>query len=508
MTRPPERTDVLLGGTASWIATWASRRPDHPCVIFDDTVTTWSAFDRLVTAVAQRLAAVGVSRGDRVGCLMPNRTEYLATLWATTRLGAIFVPYNVRLVARELALVIGDSDPTVVVIDSTFATVAAEVDERRPTAWLDIDEALARPSDLELDVPWLSGDDPAAIVYTSGTTGRSKGAVLTHGNFLHQSLNNSLGFGIGGDDRHLHMLALCYVGGLLSQTLGVFSTGATLVLEPDFDPERALRRIEEHRITWIGATPNIVQALIEHPTAADRDLSSLTRVQVGGAPVPVPLAEKAQRLGIAMIQTYGCTEATGGSNFILPPEDVIRKAGSCGKAAPYDQVKIVDAEGAVCALDQPGEMLLRGPLVMKEYWLNPAATAETLVEGWLHTGDVARQDAEGYVTIVGRKKELIISGGLNVYPVEVESVLETFPEVAEVAVVGLPDEKWGEQVSAFVVFRDGMSFSSEQLVERCRTELAGYRIPRRLVAVDDLPRTTSGKIRRAELVERWVASRS
>jgi fatty-acyl-CoA synthase len=332
--------------------------------------------------------------------------------------------------------------------------------------------------------------------------------VLTHGNFLHQSLNNSLGFGIGGDERHLHMLALCYVGGLLSQTLTVFTSGATLVLEPDFDPERALRKIEEHRITWVGATPNIVQALIEHPTAADRDLSSLTKMQAGGAPVPVPLAEKAQRLGIALIQTYGCTEATGGSNFILPPEDVIRKAGSCGKAAPYDQVKIVDADGAVCEPDEPGEMLLRGPLVMKEYWRNPEATRESLVDGWLHTGDVARQDAEGYVTIVGRRKELIISGGLNVYPVEVESVLETFPEVAEVAVVGLPDEKWGERVSAFVVFAQGSSFTEAEMIERCRTELAGYRIPRRLVVVDELPRTTSGKLRKGQLVEEWTAAQA
>ena len=327
--------------------------------------------------------------------------------------------------------------------------------------------------------------------------------MLTHGNFLHQSLSWTSGFGLTGRDIHLHVLPLCYSGGLLSTTLNVFQTGATVVLEPRFDAESALRRIERHRASWLGATPQLIERILAHPLAAETDLSSLPRIETGGSPVPTLLAELAGKRGIALIQGYGLTEATGGVNLFLPPEDAIRKAGAVGRAAPYDAVRIVDDAGADAAAGEFGEMLLRGPLVMKEYWRNPAATEEALSDGWLHTGDLGRMDDEGFVTLAGRKKEMIISGGLNVYPVEVEQVLETFPEIAEVAVVGLPDDEWGERVSAFVILEPGATLSEEELIERVRPYLAGYRIPRIVRFVDDLPRTTSGKVLKRELISRW-----
>jgi fatty-acyl-CoA synthase len=505
------RTDARRGGTASWLSTWGSRRPGHPCVIFEDRATSWGAFDRSVSALAARLWELGVRQGDRVGCLMPNRPEYLITFWAALRLGALFVPYNVRLVAAELAVVIDDSEPLVVVSDASFAQVQLEVDGRRPTRWLDIDAVAAGlgtgpAAGAEFEIPWLSEEDPAAIVYTSGTTGRSKGAVLSHGNLVHNSLAWTSGFGLTGDDRLISLMSLCYVGGLLNTTLNASQTGATIVLEPRFDAERALRRIERYRVTWFNATPQIVQRLFTHPLAAEADLSSVRFIETGGAPVPLALAELTERFGIDLVQGFGITEASGGINLFLPREDVIRKAGSLGKPGPCDEVMIVDDTGKEAGAGDVGEMLLRGPLVMRGYWRNEAATREALAGGWLHTGDLARMDDEGYVTLVGRKKEMIISGGLNVYPVEVEQVLETFPEIAQAAVVGLPDAEWGERVSAFVILEPGTVLTEEEVIARCRSRLAGYRLPRIVRFVDDFPRTASGKVRKADLVRQWQAA--
>jgi fatty-acyl-CoA synthase len=505
------RTDARPGGTAAWISLWGARRPDHPCVIFEDTPTSWGAFDRSVSALAARLWELGVRQGDRVGCLLPNRPEYLIAFWATLRLGAMFVPYNVRLVAAELAVVIDDSEPLVVVSDASFAQIQLDVDGRRRTQWFDIDTvapvlSTGPAAEAQFEIPWLSEDDPAAIVYTSGTTGRSKGAVLTHGNLVHNSLAWTAGFGLTGDDRLISLLSLCYVGGLLNTTLNASQTGATIVLEPRFDAESALRRIERYKVTWFNATPQIVQRLFTHPLATEYDLSSVGFIETGGAPVPLALAELTERFGIDLVQGFGITEASGGINLFLPREDVIRKVGSIGKPGPCDEVRLVDDSGKEAGTGEVGEMLLRGPLVMRGYWRNEAATRDALTDGWLHTGDLARMDDEGYVTLVGRKKEMIISGGLNVYPVEVEQVLEAFPEIAQAAVVGLPDQEWGERVSAFVILESGMALTEEEVIARCRSQLAGYRLPRIVKFVEDFPRTASGKVRKADLVSQWLAA--
>ncbi|MCW2494504.1 long-chain fatty acid--CoA ligase [Jatrophihabitans sp.] len=497
------RTDARPGGVSSWLSFWARRRPEHPCVIFEDRPWGYAEFDRAVQHLAGVLAAAGVVQGDRVGCLMPNRTEYLMAFWAAFRLGAIFVPYNVRLVASELAVVIDDSDPTVVVTDASFAALRAGTEEIRSTRWLDVEE-VPTAAVAPVEVPWLAGDDPAVIVYTSGTTGRSKGVVLTHGNLLHQSLAWTSGFGVGAADVQINLMSLCYTGGLLNPTLWTFQSGASVVLEPRFDPASALRRIERWGVTWITATPEIVRAILEHPDSAATDLSRLKRIQTGGAPVPSDLAEQASQRGIDLIQGYGITEASAGINVFLPPSDLLRKASSIGWPAPYDEVRISDDAGDDVPVGEVGELLLRGPLVMQGYWRNPTATAETLVDGWLHTGDLARTDDEGFVTLVGRKKEMIISGGLNVYPVEVEQVISTFPEIADVAVVGLPDDKWGERVSAFVILQSGSELTEADLIERCRSRLAGYRIPRTVVFVEHFPRTASGKIQKPKLQQAWA----
>jgi fatty-acyl-CoA synthase len=473
-------------------------------------VTSWSELAGKVDAMAAVLRHAGAEQGSRVGCLLPNRPDYLVTFWAALQIGAVFVPFNVRLTAPELVVLLDDSDPVVVASDRSFAGVRQQVDATRPTAWIDVDERhpVGEPeggSHEDLAV-WLTDDDPAALVYTSGTTGRSKGALLSHGNLVHNSVAWTSTFALTRDDRIINLMPLCYVAGLLNGTLNVLQTGGSMVLEPRFDPASALRLIEAHRVTWFMATPQIVEDLITHPDAAGTDLSSLTRIQTGGAPVPVHLAERAKRLGVDLVQGFGMTEASGGINLVLPVEHALRKAGAIGKAAPFNAVRIVDGDGQDVGEGVVGEMLLRGPMVMKGYWQDEAATRAALRDGWLHTGDLASRDDEGFVTLVGRTKDVIITGGLNVYPVEVERVIETFDEVDEVAVVGLPDERWGERVTAFVVPAPGRTVSPEELRARCRDRLADYRIPKQVVVVPHFPRTASGKVRKIELRETYLGA--
>lgn len=500
------------GGTAGWVAHWAEVTPDNECLVFEDVSLTWAEFDALVNRFAGALVVRGVGQGDRVGCLMHNRPEYLIAFWATLRLGAVFVPYNVRLVARELAFVVKDSTPRLVLTDGDFGAVWAGVRELGDMQCLLVDvdadgiasgDGAARNAPFAGPAPLLGSADPAVILYTSGTTGRPKGVVLTHGNFLFQTLSWILEFGLTGRDRHLNFLPLCFTGGLLSATLCIVHTGAVYVLERTFDAARAVSLIERQRITWLTSTPHLIERMLREPAARNTDFSTLGMIESGGAPVPPSLVELASTFGIELVQGYGLTEGAGAVVTNLKPADITRKLGSCGRASAYFEVKVVDETGREVAADESGELLVRGPAVMQGYWNAPEATAEALRDGWLHTGDIAVRDREGYVTLRGRMKDKIITGGLNVDPVAVETVISEFAEVAMVSVVGVPDERWGEMVCAFVVLEQGARLAEGELIARCRPLMADYRIPKRVVFVDDLPRTTSGKVMRHALRAMW-----
>jgi fatty-acyl-CoA synthase len=489
-------------GIAGWLPAWAEIQPDRPLLTFEGEHLSWSEFDGRVRGLAAGLRRLGVVEGDRVACLMHNRPEFLELFWATVRLGAIFVPLNVRLAVPELQYVIADVEPRIVASDDRFA---AQVDA--------LQELTTVPEWLHADARWPRGDggdlpeavpvagDPAAILYTSGTTGRPKGAVISHGNIHSQSVNWVMSFGLTRYDRQLLFLPLCFTGGIISASMNTFLAGGSMVLAAGFDPAALLRAVERERTTWFTAVPTMVQRLLEHPDAPATDLSSLKMVESGGSAVPVPLIEHARTLGLELIQGYGLTEGTGGVNLYLQEWEGVRKPGSCGKAPVLGGAKAVRDDGTECEPGEIGELLISGPLVFQGYWRDPVSTAETIVDGWLHTGDLARRDDEGFFYLSGRKKEMIITGGLNVYPAEVESVMVRADGVLEAAVVGLPDDRWGEAVTAYVVARPGMDVDVDALLASCRVQLADYKVPKAVHVVDELPRTASGKVLKRVLVE-------
>ncbi len=500
-------------GIAHWISSWARLQPDHPLITFADTTITWRDFDERVDRLARGLRSLGVGRGDRVACLMHNRPEFLELFWATVRLGALFAPINVRLALPELRYILGDLDPTVITTEEAFADAAVVLQPDSSAQWLRTADSpsvpgrslRSLPETAELPGQWPAADDPAAILYTSGTTGRPKGAVLRHGNIHAQSANWVLSFGLTRTDRQLLFLPLCFTGGLISASMNTFYSGASMVLERDFDPATLLGTIERERPTWFTAVPAMMQRIFEHPDAPGTDLSSLTMIESGGAAVPVPLIEKVRGLGLELIQGYGITEGSGGVNLYLQSWEGVRKAGSCGKpGGVYGGARVVRPDGTDCDPDEIGELLIDGPLVFQGYWNNPAATAETLVDGWLHTGDLARRDEEGFLFLCGRVKELINSGGLNVYPAEVEAALVELPGIAEAAVVGIPDERGGQAVVAFVTARPGAEIDGAAVRSQCRELLADYKVPKSVRVVADLPRTTSNKVLKRALAEQAI----
>jgi fatty-acyl-CoA synthase len=346
--------------------------------------------------------------------------------------------------------------------------------------------------------------DLAYLCYTSGTTGRPKGAMLSHGNVLAMAHNSVLVDRIDGGSRSYLPFPLCFTGGLVSMWAPAYVGGGTLVLDDRVDAARALQAIEAHRITHFNAVPVIWETLLNHPDFGRYDLSSLRCIGSGGAAVPEPLLARLQQAGLPMSQGYGLTEGSG-KNTWLRAEDATRKIGSCGRPLMHTRVRTVDENLRDVAAGDVGELLIRGPEVMLGYWDDPETTARTIVDGWLRTGDLARIDEEGFVYIVDRAKDMLISGGLNVYPAEIESVLAGIPGVAECAVIGVPDPKWGETALALIVPLPGSSVDPQAVVDRCRECLADYKVPRRVLVRDEpLPRGMSGKILKRELREAYA----
>jgi fatty-acyl-CoA synthase len=443
---------------------------------------------------------------------MSNRPEFLQTFFAVQRIGAIFVPVNVLLAPPELERTLEHTEPVAVVTSDPFADACAHLrgglavrhwigaDGPLWEGGMTLDELAAGPPGNAASAATL--DDPAAILYSSGTTGGPKGAVVTHSNILHMTLNWLVHTGINGRDRSLLFLPLCFTGGLMPICMPILHAGGSLVLHRDFDPGRVLAAIECERVSIIAGVPTTYRAMLEHPALDATDLSSLRLAIVGAAPVPPDLLRAWREREVPMLQAFGITEG-GGLNLFLPAEAAEAKHGSCGVPLLYSDARIVDEHGREPAPGEVGELLLAGPVVMKEYWRDAASTEATLRNGWLHTGDLAVRDEDGFFTIVDRKKDIIITGGLNVYPAEVEAALCACEGVSEAAVVGLPDEVWGELVTGFVIPSAGFALNPDRLIAASRERIAAYKAPRAVHVVDDLPRTASGKVRRSTLRERF-----
>jgi fatty-acyl-CoA synthase len=460
-----------------WLGERARLTPGRVALDHAGRTITYAELAAAADAFAADFAGRGLTRGDRVATLTGNSPEHVAVFFACARLGLILAPLSWRLAVPELAYQLDDADPAVFLVEYEHADLAAATG--REATRLDWPSPGARPPD-----PAAEDDDPLLLVYTSGTTGKPKGALLTHANCFWTNVGFDLATGVSGDDVVLQVLPQFHCGGWNVQPLLAWWKGATVVLERTFDAARCLRLLEEKRITTMMSVPAIYLFLAQEPGFADADLSSLRRAVVGGAPMPESLLATWQERGVSIVQGYGLTEAAP-NVLCLPPEDAARKAGWAGKPYPYVEVD----------LSEEGELLVRGPNVFPGYWRNPEATEAAFRDGWLLTGDVAERDDEGNYRILDRVKDMYISGGENVYPAEVESVLHDHPAVMEAAVLGVPDERWGEAGIAVVV----ADSTEDELLEHCRARLAKFKVPRAVVFVQGLPRSGMNKVLKDEL---------
>ncbi len=489
----------------------AELNPERMALIFEGKELRYGEFADRVRRQAQLLRDAGVCVGDRVGYLGFNHPALLETLFAAQALGAIFVPLNFRLTAEELTFIINDAGIHTLVVDDALRPVLEPAranlccrhffsSESEADGWrhLETERAAAEPIAGAVSV---DQHDLAVIMYTSGTTGLPKGAMLTHGNLLWNNINASMAFGSSRDDVVLTAAPLFHIGGLNVMTLHTFHVGACVVLMRNFEPAEVLENFEKYKVTHMFGAPAMFLFVSQQPKFADTDLSSIQTLICGAAPVPESLIELWGARGVPFCQGYGLTETAPFSAF-LTPEWAVSKLGSAGQPPIFSDTRIVDADNQPLAAGERGEICLRGPNIMKGYWNRPDATADAIDgEGWFHSGDIGYLDEDGFLFICDRLKDMVISGGENVYPAEVEGVLYKHEAISEVAVIGTPDEKWGEAVTAVVALHEGQSLTLEELREFAGHHLARYKLPLRMEIVEALPRNPAGKVLKFVLKE-------
>ena len=478
-----------------WLADRARTTPQRVAIRFLGQDLTYAELDSRATRLAAGLAARGLRRGDRLATLTTTSPDHVATFFACARLGVALQPISWRLASAEVAYQLEDAEPSLLLASDDYAELARKAGTKVEIARIG-DPTLEADGEVE-DV--ARDDDPLLLVYTSGTTGKPKGALLSHANCFWTNLSFDRTTSLRDGDVVLQVLPQFHVGGWNVQPLLAWWKGATVVLEPAFDAARALDLIAEHGVTTMMGVPATYLFLAQEPGFAVADLSSLRLAVVGGAPMPEALLETWIARGIEIVQGYGLTEAAP-NVLCLPPEEATRKLGFAGKPYPHVDVALRDADtGALVEGTGTGELVVRGPNVFAGYWRNAEATEAAFADGWLLTGDVAERDAEGFYRIAGRIKDMVISGGENVYPAEIEDVLSDHAAVVEAAVVGVPDERWGEACAAFVVVGAGASVTEEALREHCRKRLAGFKVPKTFAFVEALPRSSMGKVLKDEL---------
>jgi fatty-acyl-CoA synthase len=481
-------------GLGSWPVRRARKTPNDIALIHDGTPLTYAGLRDRVADLAAALRELGTGPGDRVAYLGFNHPSFLQTLFATGMLGGVFVPLNARLTGPEIAYQLTDSGASVLVHAPTHAAV---VDGLPVRATIGLEQLERLPVTEPVDVP-VELDDPCMIMYTSGTTGRPKGAMLTHGNITWNAVNVLIDHDLIADEVALVSAPLFHTAGLNMLTLPVLLKGGTCVLTTGFDADATLDLVERHRVTFMFGVPAMVQSVARAARWAEADLSSLRLLTCGGAPVPPSLIATYQARGLTFLQGYGMTEAAPGTLF-LDAAHAVTKAGSAGVPHFFSDVKVVGPGLAEVPPGQPGEVVVKGPHVMPGYWGLPEETARSFTDGWFHTGDAARLDTDGYAYIVDRIKDVIISGGENIYPAEVENALLADPDVLECAVIGVPHDRWGETGRAIVVPREGSGLTADRLLGSLAGRIAKYKLPTSVVFATEIPRNATGKILKARL---------
>ncbi|NBC18481.1 MAG: AMP-binding protein [Bacteroidetes bacterium] len=494
----PIRTD--------WLERHALYHPDRVALVWEPTGDeyTYGACHRIGTRLAHGLLdRYDLAPGDRVAILAENTLEHVLLFIAAQKAGLILVPLNFRLAVPELQYIVGDSDPAVLFYSDDYAETvdALTTDARRaPLATVDdlIDGEGAAPI-LDVDPPGL--DDPLMLLYTSGTTGRPKGALITHGMLFWNAVNTEMRLDLTSADVSFNAAPFYHTGGWNVLLTPFLLHGATTYLLDRFDPARLLRLCDAAPMTILWGVPTMLKMMSDDPAFDEVSLETVRYAIVGGEAMPEPLIRTWQQKGVPIRQGFGMTEV-GVNCFSLPERDAMRKIGSIGFPNFYIDTRVVDDDGQDVPQGETGELLMCGPVVTPGYWRDPEATAAAIDNGWFHTGDLVRVDDEGYFYVVGRKKEMYISGGENVYPAEVEAILYTLDGVAEAAVVGVPDPQWGETGLAYLACAPDASLTADDVQAHCRAHLAAFKVPRHVRFLDELPKGHSGKILKKALAER------
>ncbi len=481
---------------------------------------TYGELDQRAARAALALRALGIAPGDRVAILAHNRVEFLDLFFAAGKGACVLVPLGTRLTAHEIAPILADCAARALLYDGAFAETVSSLRSRAETAaiehWIALDEPAA-PADPRLAAlaagaatagfaaARRDGEDLYCLLYTSGTTGRPKGVMIPHRQVAWNGYNTVACWQLTAADISPIFTPLYHAGGLMAFLVPIFTIGGTIVLHRTFDAAEIWRTVERERCTVVLGVPTIWKLLAEAPEFETADLSSLRCLYSGGAPLPTWIAELYQRRGLVFKQGFGMTEV-GVNCFAMTIADSVRKLGSIGKPMMHTEVRLVDAAGRDVPTGEVGELWFRGPHLSLGYWQRPGATAEAYVDGgWFRSGDLASRDEEGFFTIAGRAKEMIISGGVNIYPAEIEAVLLQHPGVRDAAVVGVEDPTWGEVGIAFVVALSPDSAATASLLEFVGARLARYKLPKEVVHLPELPRTAYGKVLKGELKARYLA---
>ena len=506
---------------AWWVERWSVLHPHKAAIIFEGDRISYLELHRRINRTCCWLQSLGIEKGDRVAVMLGNCPEFLELFLACSKLGAIFVPINFRLASPELEYTLGHSRPRLFVFGNEFAgtVLSLNLSSSRPLMLLasipkcvlssEVLDYQAESDACDGQNPFLTvsmapatPEEPQVIMYTSGTTGQAKGAVLSHRKTFFNCLNADIFFKLHADDIMLIVLPLFHSGGLFIQASPVIYKGATMVIHSKLDPHKAYEDIRKYRVTKFLGVPTVYKSLVTAETKDRTAFSSLRVCAIGGEKLTPELMAQFKDAGFSLRQIMGQTE----TSILLwaSEEDATRKPGSLGRPVFHAEVKIVDRRGRPCKPGKVGEIIVRGSIMMTEYWQDPVKTEETIRGGWLHTGDLARMDEDGYFYLIDRAKDMYISGGENVYPAEIERVLRRHPAIDDIAVVGAPDDTWGEVGYAFVIPKPEANLTPEDVIGFCDGQLARYKWPKRVFLESDFPRTALGKVRKTVLKQNYI----
>jgi fatty-acyl-CoA synthase len=504
----------LAQNVAQWITHWSKVTPNKKAIIFNEKTYTYQELNHYVNRYANTLRSIGIEKEQQVACLSMNSPEFLFLFFACAKLGIRFVPINVRSVAQELKFFIESSEAKALFTQKSFQNVVDRAEltgvdayffDKTPEQEDSVERVLS--SDIrEVDDRSINWESDLAICFTSGTTGNPKGAVLTHSNVFWATTQMIIGYSYTAEDVWLVAIPLCFAGGLVPASMPCFHSGGTMVLEKEIIPNRMLKIIERYKVSAALVVTSVCQFLTQDEYFEQADLSSFKALTIGAAPIPPIIVEKFKEKNVRISNAYGITEGSA-CEALLPVEDMETRNGSYLPCL-YTDMMILDESGNEVAAGEIGEVGLRGPVCFKEYWKNPEATANAHINGWFKTGDLGYKDVDGYFHLVDRKKDMIITGSLNVYSTEVESALLRMDGIKECAVIGLNHDKWGEAVTAVIVKKDPGVLTENQVIDYCREILSDYKCPKKVIFTDQLPYNTSGKLLKRKLRDQYENANS